>query len=472
MSQFVICSINGEQTVLDYHRRGGIWPFQKLLDVYNNLVSIKSKPFSQKLSGFVIFPVLLALFIPGVTATARPLPGAPAAKQLSIAAAGAVGDGATINTAAIQKAVDALATNGGGTLVIPKGEFLSGAIFLKPGVNLQLDKGAVLKGSTNIEDYPELETRIEGHFQVWVPALVNASNVDHLRITGQGTIAGGGKPFWDAFEQAFRTNRLTTNLDVKRPRNIFIRDSKDVQISGISLRESSFWNLHLFRCADVLVKNVDIRGPIRAPSTDGIDVDSCRNVTIKNSYISVVDDNICLKGNKGTSALDDTNIPPVEHIRISGCEFGLGACALTVGSEATIVRDVVMENCSLTGTNRNNVLKLKIRPDTEEHYENITVRNIQVQNTNAQLVSIAGWGQYVDFEGKPAPSQWITNVTLQNISGTLHDFGKVDGTKKSTVENLTFKNINITLKNPAVVTRNVKNLKFTNVKINGVAYTG
>jgi len=189
MSQFVICSINGEQTVLDYHRRGGIWPFQKLLDVYNNLVSIKSKPFSQKLSGFVIFPVLLALFIPGVTATARPLPGAPAAKQLSIAAAGAVGDGATINTAAIQKAVDTLATNGGGTLVIPKGEFLSGAIFLKPGVNLQLDKGAVLKGSTNIEDYPELETRIEGHFQVWVPALVNASNVDHLRITGQGTIA-------------------------------------------------------------------------------------------------------------------------------------------------------------------------------------------------------------------------------------------------------------------------------------------
>ncbi len=66
----------------------------------------------------------------------------------------------------------------------------------------------------------------------------------------------------------------------------------------------------------------------------------------------------------------------------------------------------------------------------------------------------------------------MTNVTLENITGTLHDFGKVDGPKKSTVENLTFKNINITLKNPAVVTRNVKNLKFTKVKINGVAYTG
>ena len=161
-----------------------------------------------------------------------------------------------------------------------------------------------------------------------------------------------------------RTNRLVTNLDVKRPRNIFIEDSKDVQVSGISLRESGFWNLHLFRCTDVLVKNVDIRAPLRSPSTDGIDVDSCRNVTIQGCYISVNDDNICLKGNKGTSALDDKTIPPVEHVRISGCEFGMGNAALTVGSEATVVRDVIIENCRLTGTNRNCVLKLKLRPDT------------------------------------------------------------------------------------------------------------
>jgi len=445
------------------HRARGVWPFQKLLEVYNNLVSIESKPFPQKLCGFVILPALLAFFVPGATATA---------KQLSIAAAGAVGDGVTLNTAAIQKAIDTLATNRGGTLVIPKGEFLSGAIFLKPRVNLQLDKGAVLKGSTNIEDYPELETRIEGHFQVWIPALVNASNVDHLRITGQGTIAGGGKPFWDALGRAFRTNRLTTNLDVKRPRNIFIRDSKDVQVSGISLRESGFWNLHLFRCTDVLVKNVDIRAPLRAPSTDGIDVDSCRNVAIKGCYISVVDDNIVLKGNKGTSALDDKTIPPVEHVRISGCTFGMGNSALTVGSEATVVRDVIIENCRLTGTNKNCVLKLKLRLDTEEHYENIIARNIEVQNPNAQLVSLQGWRQYTDYQGKPAPSQWVTNVTLENITGTLHDFGRVEGPTNSTVSNLTFKNINIALTNPVVVIRKVENLKLTRVKINGVAYTG
>jgi alpha-L-rhamnosidase len=195
-------------------------------------------------------------------------------------------------------------------------------------------------------------------------------------------------------------------------------------------------------------------------------------VAIKGCYISVNDDNIVLKGNKGTSALDDKTIPPVEHIRISGCTFGLGNSALTVGSEATVVRDVIIENCRLTGTNKNCVLKLKLRPDTEEHYENITARNFKVQNPNAQLVSIQGWTQFFDLQGKPAPSQWVTNVTLANITGTLHDFGRVDGPAKSTVKNLAFKNINITLKNPAVVTRNVKNLKFANVKINGVAYTG
>jgi polygalacturonase len=391
---------------------------------------------------------------------------------LSITATGAVGDGATLNTAAIQKAIDALAANRGGTLVIPEGEFLSGAIFLKPGVNLYLEKGAVLKGSTNIEDYPELETRIEGHFQVWIPALVNASNVDHLRISGKGTIAGGGKPFWNEFGIGRRANPNITNLAVKRPRNIFIQDSKDVQISGISLRESGFWNLHLFRCTDVLVKKADIRAPLRSPSTDGIDVDSCQNVAIRGCYISVNDDNIVLKGNKGTSALDDKTIPPVEHIRISGCTFGLGNSALTVGSEATLVRDVIIENCRLTGTNINCVLKLKLRPDTEQHYENITARNIKVQNPTAQLVSIQGWRQFFDLQGKPAPSQLVTNVTLENITGTLHDFGRVDGPEKSTVANLALKNVKIELKNPAVVIRNVKNLKFNNVMINGVAYTG
>ena len=84
-------------------------------------------------------------------------------------------------------------------MLIPQGVFLSGAIFLKPGVNLHLDQGAVLKGSTDKKDYPKALTRIEGHFEPWLPALVNANECDRLRITGPGTLDGSGAPFWEEF---------------------------------------------------------------------------------------------------------------------------------------------------------------------------------------------------------------------------------------------------------------------------------
>jgi alpha-L-rhamnosidase len=434
-------------------------------------MSIEPRSLSRRLRASVIIPALIAFYVSSAEA---------GNEQLSIAAAGAVGDGKMLNTAVIQKAIDRLAVDGGGTLVIPAGDFLSGAIFLKPGVNLRLDKGAVLQGSTNIADYPELETRIEGHFQVWIPALVNATNTDHLRISGEGTIQGGGLPFWDAFWRRVNSDKAqkslgkrgikvtpTKNLDVKRPRNLFIADSKDVQISGIALRQSGFWNLHLFRCAAVVVENVNIQTPRRSPSTDGIDVDSCQNVAIRGCYISVDDDNIALKGNKGTSAWDDKTIPPDEHIRISGCTFGMGNSALTLGSEATLVRDVVIEDCKLApaGTNSNCILKLKLRTDTEQHYEDITARNITVDNPHAHLLSIEGWSQYFDLQGKPAPSQLATNITLENISGTLQDFGIVDGPKKSTVANLTLKDINLELKTTDINLKGVKHLTMENITV-------
>src|SRR5262249_15198184 len=91
---------------------------------------------------------------------------------------GAVADGKTLNTKAIQSGIDQLASAGGGTLVIPEGTFVTGALFFKPGVNLHLEKGAILKGSTNVEDYPKTKTRIEGHFEEWLPALLNFDKCD------------------------------------------------------------------------------------------------------------------------------------------------------------------------------------------------------------------------------------------------------------------------------------------------------
>ncbi len=401
------------------------------------------------------------------------LPFAPALKcdaanpvQISVVDTGAVPDGKTLNTRSIQSAIDQLASNGGGTVIIPPGKFLSGALFLKPKVNLTIQAGAVLAGSTNIEDYPSMPTRIEGHTQVWRPALINASGCDNLQITGDGTIQGGGKPYWDAFWAARKANPKTKNLDVDRPRNLFIEDSKNILISGVSLRESGFWNIHLYRCQEATIEKVDIRTPRHSPSTDGIDVDSCQNVTIRGCHISVDDDNIALKGTKGPLADKDSGSPAVEHVRISDCTFGLGNGILTLGSEASHVSDVIVENCKIEGTDTNRVLTIKLRPDTPQHYEDIHVRNIVI-NCPGSLISIQPWTQYFNLAGHDAPSQTVENVSVSNVTGNAASFGRIDGPSKSVVRNITLENIDLQLKNPAAVIKNVENLKLDNVKING-----
>ena len=392
----------------------------------------------------------------------------PVKSRLSILETGAVGDGKTLDTQSIQDAIDKLAVNGGGTVVVPKGRFLSGAVFLKPNVNLHLEKEAVLLGSTNIEDYPAMPTRIEGHTQVWRSALVNASKCDGLHITGEGTIQGGGKPFWDAFWSRKSAGKIT-NLDVERPRNLFIQDSSDIVVGGISLRDSGFWNLHLYRCQRVTVENMDIRAPHHAPSTDGIDVDSCQNVVIRGCHISVDDDNIALKGTKGPLADQDADSPAVEHVLITGCTFGAGFGVLTLGSEACHVRDVVVENCKVINESYNCLLRLKLRPDTPQHYEDIHVRDITMKSKGI-LVSIEPWAQYFDLKGQPAPAQLVENISISRVTGSTGSFGKISGPPKSVIRNITLEDIDITLKNSGVTIKNVEGLKVRNMKINGVAY--
>jgi len=390
--------------------------------------------------------------------------------KVSIADTGAIADGRTLDTKAIQGAIDQVATRGGGMVVVPAGRFLTGAVFMKPKVDLEIEAGGVLLGSTNIEDYPSMPTRIEGHTQVWRPALLNASGCDGLRITGSGTIQGGGKPYWDAFWAAMKANPKTKNLDVDRPRNVFIADSNNVLVSGISLRESGFWNLHLYRCQHVTIEKVDIRAPGHTPSTDGIDVDSCQDVTIHGCYISDNDDNIALKGTKGPLADQDTGSPAVERIRVSDCTFGHGNGILTLGSEACHVRDVIVENCRIDGTGSNHVLTIKLRPDTPQHYEDIHVRNIQVSGPGT-LINLAPWTQYFDLKGHAAPSQTVENVSISNVTGSLTSFGKFIVPANSTVRNVTMEDIDLKLANPEVDLAKAQGLTLKNVKINGKVLT-
>jgi len=399
------------------------------------------------------------------------------ALQYSIVESGAKGDAASLNTPFIQHAIDHVAGSGGGTVVVPRGVFRTGAVFLKSGVNLHLSRGAVLQGSANVADYPRRDTRIEGHTEPWCPAIVNASRIDHLRITGPGMIRGGGKPFWDAFWNQYNADHKTKNLDVYRPRNIFLEDCHDVVVQGIRLRDSGFWNLHLFRCRHVKIEGVDIRAPYPSPSTDGVDVDSSQDVEITDCHISVNDDCVAIKGNKGPFAADMQEIPPVERIRVRRCTFGFGHGVLTIGSEACVVRDVLVEDCTVkhaaNAKETNVVARLKLRPDTPQHYEDIHWRNIRVEGC-CELIAIKAWTQYFDLKGQKPPKQVVKNISISNVKGRLAHFGEISGPKSATVSNVRLENINVRhmserkgekIAPPVVLKAN--RLRLKNVKVNG-----
>ncbi len=387
-------------------------------------------------------------------------------RQVSATDVGAVADGRTLNTEKLQAAIDRLAALQGGALVIPTGVFLSGALFFKPGVHLRLERGGVLKGSTDVRDYPMRRTRIEGHFQVWLPALINADGCDGLRIEGQGTLDGNGAPFWQAFWTRIEANHKTTNLDVPRPRLAFIENSRDVQISGVTFKDSGFWNLHLYRCQETLVENVRFEVPdgVRCPSTDGTDIDSCQHVTIRGCTYRVDDDCVCLKGSKGPFAMDDHDSPPVEHIRIENNTYERGGGVATLGSEATIVRDVVVENCRVLG--RVPVVHLKLRPDTPQLYEDLHYRNITLAGQGS-IFEVRPWKQYFDLQGQAPPKSIVRNVTVNAIKGSFGSFGVIRGNPgQTTLSGFKLEDIDVQLNNPKLTVASGIGVTVENVTVN------
>jgi polygalacturonase len=386
----------------------------------------------------------------------------------NITSYGAIGNGKVLNTTSIQKAIDVCAQKGGGTIVIPKGIFLTGSIFLKKGVNIYFEDGAVLKGSTDINHYPKVNTRIEGHFEPWRVAIINGDAVDNLSITGNGTIDGSGAPFWKEFYERRDINSKTTNLNVERPRIAFIQNSKNVKISGIHFKDSGFWNLHVYKCKDVLIENcrftaLNGKKPNNAPSSDGIDIDSSQDVIISKCFFSVGDDCIALKGTKGPFAMQDVDSPPVERIQILDCTFEAGGGIVTFGSEASIIRDIKVERCTTT---RPTVLRIKLRPDTPQIYENISVNDITVKESG-MIFKVEPWRQYFDLKGQEAPQSLVRNIRVTNVNGAATTMGNILGHDKTTFENILVKDVDITLTDGNFDLSEIKNFKFENVKVNG-----
>lgn len=356
-------------------------------------------------------------------------------KRVSIDTRGAVGDGATLNTRAIQAVIDGLASAGGGTVVIPKGEFLSGALFLKAGINLELLEGAVLKGSKNFDDYPTLDNvRFEGHFQKRIVALLNVEKSDHFRLTGPGTIDGNGESFWP---RQFDS--------MARPRLCVIRDSRDVIVSGVKFKNSASWNLHLYNCQDSVVENCRFEIPdgARGPSTDGVDIDSSQNILVKGCYFSVNDDCVCLKGNRYDGLDQEPKSPPVRKVRVENCTFARGHGALTLGTEAQSISDVEMKDCVVKGNMP--MLRIKLRPDTpNQDYRNVWVHDIRLESRGGEIVRVSPM-HGTKVPPLTAPISKVSDILIENISGQFGTFGTLWGGGTATVSDITLRNIQVTL---------------------------
>jgi len=397
---------------------------------------------------------------------------AATAREASITSFGAVADAKTINTKPIQAAIDHLAASGGGTVVVPRGVFVSGALFFKPKVNLHLQAGAVLQCSTDMANFPVRRTRIEGHFTVFNPALINVSACDGFHLSGDGTLDGAGRPIWDRFWQeraASPDPGNFPNLAVPRARLALIESSRGVTVEGVTFKDSQYWNLHLYRCQNIVVRNVHFEVPDdykQPPSTDGIDVDSCQDITVDGCYFSVGDDCIAVKGSKGPNALQDKSSPPVEHIRVRNCTYRRGGGVLTFGSEATIIRDVVVENCQVTGNVV--VAHLKLRTDTPQRYEDILYRNITLNNTAGAIITVLPWSQYANLQGEAPPQSVVHNLTMSGIKGHAGSFGIVRPVPgRTAISAFTFENFDVTLARPRPMITGVTNLKFERVIVNG-----
>lgn len=379
---------------------------------------------------------------------------------------GILSDG-KVYTEKFQSLIDMIASLGGGLIVVPKGEYITGALFFKQNVHLYIEKGGILKGSDDISDYPVMDTRIEGESCKYYPALINADSTDGICLFGEGIIDGNGEKSWKAFWQRLEWNPKATNKDEQRPRLVFISNSKNVTVSGLRLQNSHFWTNHIYKCQFVKFLGCNIfspEQPVRAPSTDAIDIDACSDVLIKNCRFEVNDDAVALKGGKGPFADTAEENGANERVIIEDCEYGFCHSCLTCGSESIHNKNIIVRRIKVS--NAINLLWLKMRPDTPQHYEYVTIENAVGSVEN--FININPWTQFFDLKGrKEIPLSFAEHITMQNCDITAKTFFNVKPDDEQYIlSDFIFENLNIKAENTEFLVDAVKNFKVNNVNIN------
>ena len=351
---------------------------------------------------------------------------------------GAKGDGIRKDTVAIQTAIDACARQGGGTVSLAAGTYLSAPIVLKSNITLRLDKGATLLGSSNHEDYPP---RTEFHLPDLQP-LVSATNANNVAITGDGVIDGAGESWW--LEARSMKDHGILGNGHPRPKLIIFDHCKHVLVEGITVQNSPMWQVVPYYSDDVTIRNIRVLAPPNSPNTDAVDPFSSSHVQIDHLYADVGDDDIAIKSGPINSPGPDD---PSRDITITDCTFVHGH-GLSIGSEiAGGARNIRAERIHFEGTD--NGIRIKANRDRGNDVGNLLFRDIEMKDVKNALIISEYYPKVLPPEGEAAqPVTRLTphfhDITLENVSATgSESAGVIVGLPEAPVSAVIMHNVKI-----------------------------
>jgi len=345
---------------------------------------------------------------------------------------GAIGDGVTKNTNAIQTTLDKCEESGGGIVFIPAGKFLIGTIFLKSNINLHLSAGAELIGSPDIDDYNQDDCFPQNQAftqeNVTGSHLIIALELKNISITGLGTINGNNPAFFENYAEYGRCLAIKK----KRPGQMLcFYECENVRVEGISLLDSTYWNLFLHGCENVIIRGLHISNLPTTQNGDGIDIDCCRNVVVSDCIISSGDDSITLRAN--SAPLKDTT-KTCENITVTNCILSTPCNAIRIGVGNSTVKNCIFSNivinkseCGICIISRypgiNSGVKIK----------NIRFDNI-IMETNLPL--------YINT-GENNKTAGIENIYIRNVNGSGSKGITIAGNAKNMLKNISLSNVEL-----------------------------
>lgn len=430
---------------------------------------------------------LLPILLLALQAAISPCTGRAA--EIDVNRFGAKGDGTSVDTAAIQKALDEAAKTKG-TVVFHPGTYLTGSIFVKSNTQLRIDEGVELRGLQDLAAYPMMPTRVAGIEMKWPAALINVYEQSNVQISGKGVVDGDGKIWWDKYwklrgEYEPKGLRWAADYDCPRPRLVQIYKSSNVRVAGLTLKRSGFWTVHICYSQDVTADSLTIRNNIggRGPSTDGIDIDSSTGVIAEDNDIECNDDAICLKAGRDADGLRVNR--PTQQVRIRHNTVRGGAAGVTIGSETSGgIRDIDVERLTVMQGVPAGIL-FKSANTRGGVVQGIRVRNVEMTGVPRPVNITMNWNPSYSYaklpEGmKDVPDYWrallapvspelgtphFRDVHISDVTATAAQQAfTVSAYPDAPLENFEFHNIHIDAKTAGSI-QNAQNWSFVGVTI-------